>query len=627
MKTKDTNVRTARFTHLTGRLRVTAAVLLLGLLTYAPRATAAEVLQNGSFAAGTNYWQRSPELAAWILIWLPTWPDWQPIGTGTANLHPVHGFLGPIVSQDLNVTNVAGAELIAKITLSKSGGPLGPTNSIAIYADYVDADGLTNRILLQNPADADLPYGISTVTNQITLPSSARTLVRYAISRLESGSFESSGVSLDVETGIVRNGGFETGDLTFWASTNLYVTNSLEAIDGTNVVQLPFGFGQPTYLSQNIAGRLTAGVAYKFSGWIFLSALGAGPPMQFAGPFLRVSSSDNMSAAMSDGDAYLSNPNIGWNLLEFTRVFTSDELSGPVYFGVMQNYGMLQPLIDGLSAQAVPPSNSPELGLSIVVPGEGETNTAPFLLRAEVTNLTATVSSLQFYANDMLVGEGRVDPHGSWLFADGSHLGVMGGGGYEMVDCNLASGGMFFMNGAYTSQTNFSGMFQYFVGENMFGGAVSVVYSLDAADRLTAAITGDAPMGNRTLSNGTNLSDTVSYGYFWANAPAGSYAITARAVFGAGLLATSAPVNITVIGSIPVAQPLLGLLPVASGHLGLQWDAILGCTYQVQTSTNLSATNWVNLGSSFIATKSPVAVTNAISTGETRFFRVQAIGN
>lgn len=29
-------------------------------------------------------------------------------------------------------------------------------------------------------------------------------------------------LSLDVETGIVRNGGFETGDLTFWAASNRF---------------------------------------------------------------------------------------------------------------------------------------------------------------------------------------------------------------------------------------------------------------------------------------------------------------------------------------------------------------------------------------------------------------------
>ncbi|MEI6075100.1 MAG: hypothetical protein WCS94_05970 [Verrucomicrobiota bacterium] len=602
--------------------RLAGAAALIAWLAAATGVTATEALQNGSFAAGTNYWQSSPELTAWGIIWLPSVPNYIPIGTNLLILHPVHGFLGPIVSQDLKVTNVAGAELIAKITLSKYGGPLGPTNSIAIYADYVDADGLTNRILLQNPADADLPYGKSTVTNQITLPSSARTLVRYAIARLESGSFESSGVSLDVQTGIVHNGGFETGDLTCWAAANIYATNSLEAIDGTNVVLLPFS-GQPTYLSQDIAGRLTAGVAYKFSGWFYFSTLG-GPPMQHYGPFLRISSSANMSTALSGGDAYLSNPDYGWNLLEFTRVFTAEELSSPVYFGVLRNLGMSQPMIDGLSAQAVTPSSPPELGLSIMVPSEGETNTVPFLLRAAVTNRTATVASLQFYANGAPVGEGRLDPHGEWLFADGSRLSVMGGGGYESADFSEPyPGDMFFMNGAFTSQTNFSGGFQYFPsGGGMGGGAVSVGYRLDAADRLTAVITGDAPMGIRTLSNGTNGGDTINYGFFWANAPGGNCVITARAVYNSGLMVTSPPVNITVIGSVPPVPPVLKLLPVASSSVGFQWETTLGQTCHVESTINLANPNWQPVGDSITATNTTTSISYPASGEIQRFYRV-----
>jgi hypothetical protein len=84
--------------------------------------------------------------------------------------------------------------------------------------------------------------------------------------------------------------------------------------------------------------------------------------------------------------------------------------------------------------------------------------------------------------------------------------------------------------------------------------------------------------------------------------------------------------SLDVVTSAPV-PPVLKLIPVASGNLGFQWDATLGNTYQVQTTTNLGSTNWINLGSSFVATNSPVAVTNALGTDAARFYRVQATTN
>lgn len=280
--------------------------------------------------------------------------------------------------------------------------------------------------------------------------------------------------------------------------------------------------------------------------------------------------------------------------------------------------------IQDLSLDVVTSGGPPELGLSIVDPTEGVTNTAPFLLRAGVTNLTATVSSLQFYANGALVGEGCLDPHGEWLFADGSRLSAMGGGGYEMVDItDPATGYMFFMNGAYTSQTNYDGGFQYFPsGGGMSGGAVSILFSLDAAGLLTAAITGAAPLGVRTLSNGTNQNDTINYGFFWANAPAGNYAITARAVYNSGLMVTSPPVNITVIGAIPVVHPVLTLIPVASGYLGFQWDATLGQTYRVLSTTNLANPDWQPVGDSITATNTTTSISYPAGGEIQRFYRV-----
>ena len=77
----------------------------------------------------------------------------------------------------------------------------------------------------------------------------------------------------------------------------------------------------------------------------------------------------------------------------------------------------------------------------------------------------------------------------------------------------------------------------------------------------------------------------------------------------------------------PLSPPLLKLVSADGGNFCFGWDAALGQAYQVQTATNLNAVSWDNLGSSFVATTSPVAVTNAIGHDPARFYRVQAIGN
>jgi hypothetical protein len=192
-----------------------------------------------------------------------------------------------------------------------------------------------------------------------------------------------------------------------------------------------------------------------------------------------------------------------------------------------------------------------DLGLSLLTPSEGDvvTNTSPFFLRAGVDKLAATVSSLKFYANGVFIGDGRRSPHGEWAFTNGAHLSVMGFEGVERMDYHSENTNdpFFMMDGKFTTPTNFVGQFTYYIDTNTFTGSISARHSLNAAGQLTTVMTGDSPLGSRTLTNGTNERDDISYGFLWANAPASNYIITARAVYN-GVSVTSAPVNITVVG-------------------------------------------------------------------------------
>jgi hypothetical protein len=68
--------------------------------------------------------------------------------------------------------------------------------------------------------------------------------------------------------------------------------------------------------------------------------------------------------------------------------------------------------------------------------------------------------------------------------------------------------------------------------------------------------------------------------------------------------------------------PLLQYVPNTNGTVDFTWNAMWGQPYRVQTSTNLSQTNWINLGG-VITTTNPVAtLSDVIGPDPNRFYRV-----
>ena len=78
-----------------------------------------------------------------------------------------------------------------------------------------------------------------------------------------------------------------------------------------------------------------------------------------------------------------------------------------------------------------------------------------------------------------------------------------------------------------------------------------------------------------------------------ANTPAGNYAITARALWGAGLSVTSAPVNLTVPG--PVQGPPVQIRQTSATQIELSWPDD-GNTYEVVTQASLRLGSWTAAG-------------------------------
>ncbi len=76
--------------------------------------------------------------------------------------------------------------------------------------------------------------------------------------------------------------------------------------------------------------------------------------------------------------------------------------------------------------------------------------------------------------------------------------------------------------------------------------------------------------------------------------------------------------RLTVVPAAPVFQPV----SLTNGTLGLTWSTEVGGTYQLQYTSDLSSSNWTNLGSAATATGATLSATDSVTNGPPRFYRV-----
>jgi hypothetical protein len=72
----------------------------------------------------------------------------------------------------------------------------------------------------------------------------------------------------------------------------------------------------------------------------------------------------------------------------------------------------------------------------------------------------------------------------------------------------------------------------------------------------------------------------------------------------------------------PLPAPAVQALAPGNGTFQLAWSALAGAAYQVQYLTNVTQTNWVNLGGTITATNNPMLFTESAASGPERFYRV-----
>jgi hypothetical protein len=73
-----------------------------------------------------------------------------------------------------------------------------------------------------------------------------------------------------------------------------------------------------------------------------------------------------------------------------------------------------------------------------------------------------------------------------------------------------------------------------------------------------------------------------------------------------------------VVGAVPVFQAAT----LTNGTLSLTWSTDAGGMYQLQHNSDLSSTNWSNLGSAVTAAGTALSATDSVTNGPRRFYRV-----
>jgi subtilase family serine protease len=126
-----------------------------------------------------------------------------------------------------------------------------------------------------------------------------------------------------------------------------------------------------------------------------------------------------------------------------------------------------------------------------------------------------------------------------------------------------------------------------------------------------------------TLAAGTNYAscfhDVTSGNNTWSSSPSLFYAQTGYDLCtGLGTMNGNNLINaLAPAVPAPAFQP-----PVASaGKITLKWNSVSGHAYQVQYISNVTKTNWANLGSAITASNS-VATASDTLTNSPRFYRV-----
>jgi hypothetical protein len=138
----------------------------------------------------------------------------------------------------------------------------------------------------------------------------------------------------------------------------------------------------------------------------------------------------------------------------------------------------------------------------------------------------------------------------------------------------------------------------------------------------TAMAVGGQPLIYQWQRNGTNLTDNARITGSHENtltvsnlsaSDAGNYQAVITNNYGSVASAAAA---------LTVGGPVFKTVTLSGAAITLSWTAVAGLTYQAQYKTNLTRTNWTNLGAPITAVSSLVTASDVAPTDRQRFYRV-----
>lgn len=145
-------------------------VVLFGLCTAA--SAMALVVRNGGFDAGLTGWRIATVTGYWDGLVTDE--------SGNACINLMSPGYGPILTQSLNITDVADREFTVNADLKRDGDWIG--GDLEIYLVYVDTSGHLQRIMaLTSMSSGIMMDSWTRVTGSVTLPSDARKVVAISL--------------------------------------------------------------------------------------------------------------------------------------------------------------------------------------------------------------------------------------------------------------------------------------------------------------------------------------------------------------------------------------------------------------------------------------------------------------